>query len=358
MRNVTKKTGQILDEVSKMKRKFLMVSVVAASAAFLYTPLVWATPMLGSATDFAVLAHTTVTNTGPTVIFGSAATLANVGVYNNGDEGDASTGFAPTNTYAGPGSHTDGPGLVKAPAAIHLGDSVANLARTDLITSYSALKSYGTASNLSGLILGDGGTILSLGPGVYSFDSTAQLNGTLTLDAGGLNGQFWVFQIGSSLTTASASAVKFINAPNNGADAGVFWVVGTGGTGSATLGGGVGVGTKFEGNILAQDSITLVTDSTILNGRALAITGAVTLDSNVISDICPTAAEELSNGVVGPGSSSPNSGPGFSGGLELVNGEAVPIGPGPSPVPEPGTMMLLSAGFLGLAVYCKRRKNA
>jgi uncharacterized membrane protein len=274
--------------------------------------------ILGSAENFAVLGHTTVTNTGPSVIFGSATTLANAGVYAAGGA-NAITGFAPSpaNTFVGPGSHTNGPGLVNAPAAIHLGDLVANQARNDLITAYTALASYGTAINESGQVLGNGvgGTLPVLSPGVYSFSSTAQLNGTLKLDAGGHDGAFWVFQIGTDLTTASASAVQLINPGGNlGSDVGVYWVLGTSNTaglGSATL----GTTTAFEGNILALTSITLNTGATIYNGRALARNGAVTLDTNTISDICP------------PASSSPNSGPGFSRGLEIINGIVVPVAP-------------------------------
>ncbi|MCY2986586.1 MAG: ice-binding family protein, partial [Planctomycetota bacterium] len=267
------------------------------------------TSILGSAGNFAVLGHTTVTNTGSSVIFGSAATLANVGVFEAGGA-NATTGFsAAGNTFVGSGSNTNGPGIVNAPAAIHLGSPAAGLARDDLIAAYTALASYGTAINLSGQILGDGvgGVVPTLGPGVYSFSSTAQLNGTLKLDAGGVNGGVWVFQIGTDLTTASASAVQLINPGGNlGSDVGVFWVLGTKGTaglGSATL----GTSTAFEGNILALTSITLTTGATIYNGRALARNGAVTLDSNIISNICP------------PASSSPNTGPGFSeGGLGSI----------------------------------------
>ena len=128
--------------------------------------------ILGSAQDFAVLGHTTVTNTGPTVIFGSADTLANVGVFNLGDAGDATTGFSSAgNTFVGPGRHTDGPGLVNAPAAIHLGDAVANLARNDLITRTPPWRPYGTATDLTGHDLGTSGTlpIGTLVAGVYSF---------------------------------------------------------------------------------------------------------------------------------------------------------------------------------------------
>ena len=74
---------------------------------------------------------------------------------------------------------------------------------------------------------------------------------------------FGSFQIGTTLTTASASAVQLINPGGNlGSDVGVYWVVGS----SATL----GTTTAFEGNILAQTSITLNTGATIYNGRALA----------------------------------------------------------------------------------------
>ena len=94
---------------------------------------------------------------------------------------------------------------------------------------------------------------------------------------------------------------------NGGSDDGVFWQVGS----SATL----GTSTSFEGNILALASITLNTTATILNGRALAQTGAVTMDTNVISNVCP---------IGGPG----NGGPGYSGGLEFdTNGNVVPVAP-------------------------------
>ena len=333
-----------------MTCKHLIMSVIGAAALLgaAVPGFAVTVPVLGTAQDFAVLGHTGVSNTGPTVVFGSAITLANVGVYEAG--ANAVSGFSLAgNTFYGPGTFTDGPGLVNAPAGIHGGDGVALLARNDLITAYTALASYGTAIDLSGQILGNGvgGVVPTLGPGVYSFSSTAQLNGTLQLDAGGLDGGFWVFQIGTDLTTASASAVQLINPGGNlGSDVGVFWVLGTSGTaglGSATL----GTTTAFEGNILALTSITLTTGATIYNGRALAINAAVTLDTNTISNICP------------PGSSSPNSGPGFSGGLgfDTITGELVPTGPtGPPPViPEPFTLGSLALG-LGALYGCVRRR--
>ncbi len=304
------------------------------------------TPVLRSAEDFAVLGHTAVTNTGPSVIFGSASVLANVGVFNAGGA-NATTGFASAgNTFIGPGSNTNGPGVVVAPAAIHLGSPVAGLARNDVISAFNALANFGTANDLSGQILGNGvgGVVPTLGPGVYSFASTAQLNGTLQLDAGGVDGVVWVFQIGSDFTTASASAVQLINpGPNLGSDVGVFWVVGSDGidgVGSATL----GTTTAFEGNILAYTSITLNNGASILNGRALAQFGAVTLDTNIISNICP------------PQSSSPNSGPGFSGGIGFDDaGQLVLTGPSGgtgggdgSAVPEPATALLAAFGLAAL----------
>ena len=112
---------------------------------------------------------------------------------------------------------------------------------------------------------------LTLTPGVYCFSSSAQLTGTLTLNALGNPGAVWVFQIGSTLTTASGSSVVFIN---GGQPCGAFWQVGS----SATL----GTTTTFSGNILALASITLNTGATSAGGL-FARTGAVTLDTNVVS---------------------------------------------------------------------------
>ena len=121
--------------------------------------------------------------------------------------------------------------------------------------------------NLTGQNLGG----LTLTPGVYSFSSSAQLTGTLTLDAQGDPNALFVFQIGSTLTTASNSSVVFIN---GGQGNNTFWQVGS----SATL----GTGTAFTGNILALASITLTTGANIRCGRALARNGAVTQDHNNI----------------------------------------------------------------------------
>jgi type VI secretion system secreted protein VgrG len=118
---------------------------------------------------------------------------------------------------------------------------------------------------------------------------------------------------------------------NGGNDDGLFWTVGS----SA----GIFASTSFEGNILALTSITIDHSATILNGRALAQNGTVTMDNNTISNVCP---------LNGPG----NGGPGYSGGLVYDNaGNIVPIGPSrlSSEVPEPGTFVVF-ASLMGLFV--------
>jgi hypothetical protein len=193
---------------------------------------------LGTAANFGVLAGSTVTNTGPTPIAGS------VGV----SPGTSITGFPP-------GTVIDG--------AIHAGDATAASAQTALTTAYNNAMTQTPTRVLTGVNLGG----LVLGPGVYFFSTSAQLTGTLTLSGAG----FYIFQIGSTLTTASGAVVRAIN----GADAAdIFWQVGS----SATL----GTGTTFIGNILAQASIT-VTTGVIMGGRLLARTGAVTLDSDTVT---------------------------------------------------------------------------
>jgi len=195
---------------------------------------------------FAVLAGSTVTNTGATVIVG------NVGV----SPGSAVTGFPP--------------GSVTAPSTIQGNNAVTILAQVQLTAAYTTiLNEVGGFTNLTGVDLG--GLILT--PGRYHFDNSAQLTGTLILDNQNVPDARFDFQIGTTLTTASASRVLFIN---GGAD-NVYWQVGS----SATL----GSSTVFAGNILANTSITLVTAASIACGRALARSGAVTLDTNFIDPV-------------------------------------------------------------------------
>jgi len=196
---------------------------------------------LGSAASFAVLSGSTVTNTGATTISGSV-------------------GVSPGTAIAGlpAGQPTGG--------TVHAGDTVAAQAQSDLTGAYNSLAGMACGTNLTGQDLGG----QTLAPGVYCFNSSAAVTGTLTLDAQGNADAIFVFQIGSTLTTATNAALNLIGEarrPN------VYWQVGS----SATL----GTGTVFGGNIVALGSITLTTGAR-LNGRALARTGAVTMDANTI----------------------------------------------------------------------------
>jgi hypothetical protein len=221
-----------------------VVAVAAAVFLLLVAGSAFAQVPLGNAGSFSVLGGSAVTNTGPTTVTG------NLGV----SPGSAVSGFPP--------------GIV-ASGTIHAADAVAAQAQAAVTNAYNTAGGLPCTTNLTGQDLGG----LVLTPGVYCFNSSAQLTGTLTLDAQGSSTAFFLFQIGSSLTTASASQVVVINSPPANCDDNIFWQVGS----SATL----GTGTSFQGNILALTSITLTTAATV-NGRTLARNGAVTLDSNLV----------------------------------------------------------------------------
>jgi uncharacterized protein with beta-barrel porin domain len=214
-------------------------------------------PVLGTVGSFAVLGGSTVTNTGPTILTGTAANPGNLGV----SPGSAITGFPP--------GFLTGPG-----ATIHINDAVAIQAQIDLATAFNTLTSKPATVDLTGQNLGG----LTLIPGVYNFSSSAQLTGALTLNGLGNPNSVFIIKIGSTLTTASASAVTLINGAQGGH---VFWEVGS----SATL----GSTTSFAGDILAKASITLNTGAKIICGAAWAETAAVTLDTNTIS-LCDLAS--------------------------------------------------------------------
>jgi type VI secretion system secreted protein VgrG len=159
--------------------------------------------------------------------------------------------------------------------ATHAADAVALQAQNDVTTAYNALAAQTPCTDLTGQDLGG----MTLTEDVYCFSSSAQLTGPLTLNAQGNAAAVFIFQIGSTLTTASNSSVSVIN---GGTACNVFWQVGS----SATI----GTTTQFVGNILALTSIALQTGATMVPGRALARNGEVTMDTNNVTILgCPGA---------------------------------------------------------------------
>jgi len=240
---------------------------------------------LGSDSNFAVLAGAGITVAGPanstkiTGDIGTSPTLSVTGLGNVVLTGVNQTGNA---------------GVMLA-------------AKNDLTTAFN--QAAGSAATMSFTPIFDlGGK--TLGAGVYHDASSFGITGTLTLDGGGDPNAIFIFQAGSTLTTASSSQILLIN----GAQANnVFWQVGT----SATL----GTGSDFDGNILASASITADTGASV-DGRLLAETGSVTLDDNTI--ITPTA-------------------------------DTTGTGGGTTTVPDAGsTILLLGSGLTTLFVFKRR----
>jgi len=200
---------------------------------------------LGSITsggnNYAVLAGTTVTSTGATAVTGD------VGVW----PGSSATGFPPGN----------------ATGSMSLGVAPADAAQSSLTAAFNDAAGRPADATVAGNLGGQ-----TFNPGVYKSTSTLAISsGDLTLDAKGNSSGVFIFQIASSLNVTSGRMVIL----SGGAQASnVFWQVGS----SATL----GTTSVFAGTILAQASISLSTNGT-LNGRALARSGGVTLQSNTVT---------------------------------------------------------------------------
>ena len=215
-----------------------IISPVVAGACAGPTPLPG--PFFPAGFNFTILGASTVTSTGLSAVNG------NVGV----SPGSAITGFPPGTVVNG---------------TLNSNNAAAIAAQVDLTTAYNNLAAATCTTNLTGQNLGTIGHPLA--PGVYCFNTSAQLTGALVLNGAGN----YVFQIGTTLTTASASSVTLTG---GAAEANVYWQIGS----SATL----GTNTAFQGNIVALTSITLNTGTSLL-GRALARNGAVTLDTNAVN---------------------------------------------------------------------------
>lgn len=261
------------------------VQTLIALSAFLLLGATSYADTLGTAGTYAVLGASTVTNTDSSVLSG------NLGLA----PGSSITGFPP-------GSVKNG--------VINQTNTAATTAQTDATSFYNYLLTLPFKSNLSGQDLG---TIGTLTPGVYLYSSSAGLTGSLMLNFEGQNNANIVLRIGSTLTTASASTVSV---ENLGTNDNVYYAVGS----SATL----GKNSVFLGDIIANTSITLTTGADITCGSAIALTGAVTLDTNTISN-CSASGSDVSS--------------------------TVPT----SVTPEPGALILLSTGLLAGAGLLRRR---
>jgi hypothetical protein len=244
------------------------------------------TAFIGAAAVYGVLGEAGVTNTGPSVIHGDVG----------GSTGTpAVTGFPP--------------GIVVLPSVKMTGSMTAF---NNATTAYTTAQGLGGAIDKSGTDLGG----LTLTPGVYKFTSSAQLTGTLLLDAGGSNTAQWTFQIGSALTTASGSTVKVIDAGAPGAfTGGITWAVVSGATLYTT--------TRFLGTIISLSGDAINTGATIGCGRVISLDASVTLHTNVIST--PLDSCNVTAGVGG-------------------GGTGTGITP-PPPIPEPATLLLVGCGM-------------
>jgi hypothetical protein len=234
-----------------MKTKLHILRPLAALVALLLIPAsVHAqASILGSAGNFALLGGTAITSTGT---IGTVISNGNVGLSPGPTVGI--TGFPPAVIVNG--------------AIIPTG-SVTAQARADLIKAQVGLAAMPATANLSSTDL----SAQPLTPGVYKYNAAATLTGTLVLNAQGKNNVFWVFQIGTTLTTAAGAAVTIINpGSNGGSDYGIFW-----NCGSAI---NIAADNQIAGIYIAGTSLVFGVNST-RGGRALAL-AAISLDNNQI----------------------------------------------------------------------------
>jgi hypothetical protein len=214
------------------------------------------TPPLATSASYALLAHSSITNTGSSVVTG------NLGLY----PGTSVTGFPP--------------GLVVG--VENVTNAAAQQAEIDATASFTYLNGL-TATAITADL--DGQTLT---PGVYkessgTFNLATSGNATLTLNGAGV----YVFQASSTLVTG-AGGVATILLTGGATASNVYWAVGS----SATINSGhPGV---FQGTVIASASVTDTLGGTV-NGRLMALNGSVTLSAATVINVPASSSQ-----VVGP----------------------------------------------------------
>lgn len=278
-----------------------------------------ATVNLGRTSTFAIIAGQTITNTGPTTVGGDAG--GDIAVY--------------------PGTAVADAGTLTISGVQHTADSVANEAQQDLVVAYNDAASRTPTITYTDVDNQLGGRTLTSGVYAFGHATTANLSGTLILDAQGDPNAVFIFQASSDLVFASNSVVELRNGARY---CRVFWVVGS----SATI----NTGAAFVGHIFALTSIWVRTGATV-QGQLLARNGEVTLDTNVITNgFCATLAGGLPTNTPG---AIPTNSPGVLPRGTLNPSVVIPTTGDPA---KPLLWIVLSIlALTGLGLLASRRKR-
>ena len=198
--------------------------------------------ILGNASNYAVLAGSATTNAGATTVVGDMGVSPSTSIY--------------------------GTAVTLIMGSFHVGDTNSLDAQGSLLKAYNYLAAIPNERDMTGTDL----VGLTLSPGTYAFTSSAFLSaGILTLN--GKANDLWVFQIATTLITSVNAKVLVTG---GGSPFNVYWKVGS----SATIAGG----TTMIGNIVAYADITFGYNAN-LDGRALALNGQISLNTNIISRV-------------------------------------------------------------------------
>ena len=303
----------------KLRAFYMLVLVLVLSFSAVSTRA----QILGTADPYTVIGQTLVSN--PTT-FGDTLITGNLGISPSG----SCTGFISVACGSAAAGTITG--------TININNGAAAQALADAGTAKGALLAtvIPAPTDLTGDVLGSPG-FTSLAPGVYTFTSSAQLTGALNLAAGGNLDPIWIFEIATTLTTASNASVMVTDTTGGAGatGAGVYWVAGS----QAIL----GDDTAFLGNILAGTNISFLPGAQDTCGRAFADTSVTFAGDNpaaaggtpnVVSDTCTQSTSGFDNGVITPGGG---------------------VGPGSPAVPEPGSLALLSSALLAIALLTFRK---